>query len=49
MSGRYRVEPPYPPLTGITVPLPSDYGSSRMSVMLSIGLLVSIRMRRHMF
>jgi rod shape determining protein RodA len=36
-------------LTGISLPLLSDYRSSRVSVMLSIGLLVNISMRRHMF
>ena len=37
------------PVTGITLPLMSYGGSSMMSVMLSIGLLVNISMRRHMF
>ena len=37
------------PVTGITLPLMSYGGSSMLSVMLSIGLLVNISMRRHMF
>jgi rod shape determining protein RodA len=37
------------PVTGITLPLLSDYGSSLVSEMLSIGLLMNISMRRHMF
>jgi rod shape determining protein RodA len=37
------------PVTGITLPLMSYGGSSLMSVMLSIGLLVNISMRRHIF
>jgi rod shape determining protein RodA len=37
------------PVTGITLPLMSYGGSSLVSVMLSIGLLVNISMRRHMF
>ncbi|WP_257456208.1 rod shape-determining protein RodA [Archangium lipolyticum] len=37
------------PVTGITLPLLSYGGSSLVSVMLSIGLLVNISMRRHMF
>ena len=37
------------PVTGITLPLMSYGGSSIMSMMLSIGLLVNISMRRHMF
>ncbi len=37
------------PVTGITLPLLSYGGSSMLSVMLCIGLLVNISMRRHMF
>ncbi|RKH31552.1 rod shape-determining protein RodA [Corallococcus sicarius] len=37
------------PVTGITLPLMSYGGSSMLSVMLCIGLLVNISMRRHMF
>ncbi len=37
------------PVTGITLPLLSYGGSSMISVMLSLGLLVNIGMRRHMF
>ena len=37
------------PVTGITLPLMSYGGSSMMSVLLSLGLLASIAMRRHMF
>ena len=37
------------PVTGITLPLMSYGGSSIMSVMISVGLLVNISMRRHMF
>jgi len=37
------------PVTGITLPLMSYGGSSLMSVMLMVGLLVNISMRRHMF
>ena len=37
------------PVTGITLPLMSYGGSSMVSVMLSIGLLANISMRRHMF
>jgi rod shape determining protein RodA len=37
------------PVTGITLPLMSYGGSSMVSVMISIGLLVNISMRRHMF
>ena len=37
------------PVTGITLPLMSYGGSSLVSVMLMIGLLVNISMRRHMF
>ncbi len=37
------------PVTGITLPLMSYGGSSMLSVMLSIGLLVNISMRRHRF
>jgi rod shape determining protein RodA len=37
------------PVTGITLPLLSYGGSSLVSVMLCIGLLVNISMRRHMF
>jgi rod shape determining protein RodA len=37
------------PVTGITLPLLSYGGSSMVSVMMGLGLLVSISMRRHMF
>jgi rod shape determining protein RodA len=37
------------PVTGITLPLMSYGGSSMLSVLLSLGLLASIAMRRHMF
>jgi rod shape determining protein RodA len=37
------------PVTGITLPLMSFGGSSMVSVMMGIGLLVNISMRRHMF
>jgi rod shape determining protein RodA len=37
------------PVTGITLPLLSYGGSSMVSVMISIGLLANISMRRHMF
>jgi len=37
------------PVTGITLPLMSYGGSSMMSILLSLGLLASIAMRRHMF
>ncbi len=37
------------PVTGITLPLMSYGGSSIMSIMISVGLLVNISMRRHMF
>lgn len=37
------------PVTGITLPLLSYGGSSMLSVMMSLGLLVNIAMRRHMF
>jgi rod shape determining protein RodA len=37
------------PITGITLPLMSYGGSSMVSVMLGIGLLVNIGMRRHVF
>jgi rod shape determining protein RodA len=37
------------PVTGITLPLLSYGGSSMLSVMMSLGLLVNISMRRHMF
>jgi rod shape determining protein RodA len=37
------------PVTGITLPLLSYGGSSMVSVMVSLGLLVNISMRRHMF
>jgi len=37
------------PVTGITLPLLSYGGSSMLSVMISLGLLVNIGMRRHMF
>ncbi len=37
------------PVTGITLPLMSYGGSSMVSVMIGIGLLVNISMRRHIF
>lgn len=37
------------PVTGITLPLMSYGGSSMLSVMLSLGLLVNVSMRRHVF
>lgn len=37
------------PITGITLPLMSYGGSSMVSVMLGIGLLVNVSMRRQMF
>jgi len=37
------------PVTGITLPLMSYGGSSVVSVMIGMGLLVNIAMRRHMF
>jgi rod shape determining protein RodA len=37
------------PVTGITLPLMSYGGSSMVSVMLSLGLLANVAMRRHMF
>ena len=37
------------PVTGITLPLMSYGGSSMMSILLSLGLLANIAMRRHMF
>jgi rod shape determining protein RodA len=37
------------PVTGITLPLLSYGGSSMLTVMISIGLLVNVSMRRHMF
>ncbi len=37
------------PVTGITLPLLSYGGSSMVSVMIGIGLLVNIGMRRHVF
>lgn len=37
------------PVTGITLPLMSYGGSSIVSVMMMIGLLVNVSMRRHMF
>ena len=37
------------PITGITLPLMSYGGSSMVSVMIGIGLLVNIGMRRHVF
>ena len=37
------------PVTGITLPLMSYGGSSMVSVMLSLGLVANVGMRRHMF
>jgi rod shape determining protein RodA len=37
------------PITGITLPLMSYGGSSMISVMIGVGLLVNIGMRRHVF
>ncbi len=37
------------PITGITLPLMSYGGSSLVSVLMSIGLLVNVSMRRHIF
>jgi rod shape determining protein RodA len=37
------------PITGITLPLMSYGGSSVVSVMIGVGLLVNIAMRRKMF
>jgi rod shape determining protein RodA len=37
------------PVTGITLPLMSYGGSSMISVMLSLGLVANVGMRRHMF
>ena len=37
------------PVTGITLPLMSYGGSSMVSIMIGIGLLVNISMRRHIF
>ena len=37
------------PITGITLPLMSYGGSSIMSVMIGLGLLVNVSIRRHMF
>jgi len=37
------------PVTGITLPLLSYGGSSMVSVMISLGLLSNIGMRRHIF
>jgi rod shape determining protein RodA len=37
------------PVTGITLPLLSYGGSSMVSVLVSLGLLVNVGMRRHMF
>ena len=37
------------PVTGITLPLMSYGGSSMVSMLLSLGLLANISMRRHMF
>ncbi|MBI3184780.1 MAG: rod shape-determining protein RodA [Myxococcales bacterium] len=37
------------PVTGITLPLMSYGGSSMVSVMIGVGLLVNIGMRRHLF
>jgi rod shape determining protein RodA len=37
------------PVTGITLPLLSYGGSSMVSVMIGLGLLSNIGMRRHIF
>ncbi len=37
------------PVTGITLPLMSYGGSSLLSVMMSLGLLVNVNLRRHIF
>ena len=37
------------PVTGITLPLMSYGGSSMVSVLLSLGLVANVAMRRHFF